>query len=545
MLCSDLLLCSVLALVSVAAAAIDFDVPRFPATQHVFSPDEGTKRNGFPLGNESTYRIVKPVKTVAVIGAGASGLIAGRELLDHGFTVRLFERDHLPGGVWHYTTESAAAPFYNESDVLLQDYIPTLPPTNVTLPFVDYSKDYASERRIHRAPKQVWRDLHSNAPSPNQQITEWPWPTAQPWKSSQWALGRYLRSYAAFFGLAADEDYGGEGRKEVASYNTRVEHAEKLQGSDKWTLTLKRVTRHDETSAKIELWKEEFDAVLVASGRYNAPKIPRIPGLAAWAEKWPSHVFHSRSYRAPEGWANKTLLVVGVSISASEISREVAPFVDKLYQSVRELPKNNDSQTFPSFTRKYQLRRLPEKAEVVPEIERLEVPGEGEDISKGKVVLKNGTVLTGIDGIILGTGYRYTFPFLPQYHNASLGTNITETRVAPLVTDGTHIRSLFLDTFYIPDPTLAFININRLVGDFTWGAYQALAISKYWKGRIEIPSQEEQWKLHWERVRERGGYTKTFQFYGGQAPAAYRYIIGWLNSAAHKYGGKQVDRLPS
>lgn len=65
----------------------------------------------------------------------------------------------------------------------------------------------------------------------------------------------------------------------------------------------------------------------------------------------------------------------------------------------------------------------------------------------------------------------------------------------------------FLPTFYFP------LTVNRLVGDFTWGTYQALAVAKYWKGEIELPSQAEQWRLHFERVAERGGYSKTFQFY--------------------------------
>lgn len=43
----------------------------------------------------------------------------------------------------------------------------------------------------------------------------------------------------------------------------------------------------------------------MATGRYNAPDIPSIPGLAAWGERWPDQVFHSRNYRTPEVWANK------------------------------------------------------------------------------------------------------------------------------------------------------------------------------------------------------------------------------------------------
>jgi hypothetical protein len=41
-----------------------------------------------------------PIKRVAVIGAGPAGLQAAAKLVEHNFTVRLFERAPLPGGNW-------------------------------------------------------------------------------------------------------------------------------------------------------------------------------------------------------------------------------------------------------------------------------------------------------------------------------------------------------------------------------------------------------------------------------------------------------------
>lgn len=62
--------------------------------------------------------------------------------------------------------------------------------------------------------------------------------------------------------------------------------------------------------------------------------------------------------------------------------------------------------------------------------------------------------------MIFATGFRYSYPFLPEYHNPKLGLNDTAptTGLQPIVTDGTHLRALYLDSFYIPDPTLTFIN---------------------------------------------------------------------------------------
>ena len=45
------------------------------------------------------------VHTVAVIGAGASGLSAVKCCLDEGLAPTYFERSNCIGGLWHYTEE--------------------------------------------------------------------------------------------------------------------------------------------------------------------------------------------------------------------------------------------------------------------------------------------------------------------------------------------------------------------------------------------------------------------------------------------------------
>ncbi len=46
------------------------------------------------------------IKSVAVIGAGPAGLQAAAKLVEHNFTVRLFDRAPSPGGNWFYTDET-------------------------------------------------------------------------------------------------------------------------------------------------------------------------------------------------------------------------------------------------------------------------------------------------------------------------------------------------------------------------------------------------------------------------------------------------------
>ena len=51
-------------------------------------------------------------KSVAIIGAGASGLVAAKVLLDDGFNVTLFDRHRQLGGIW--SEESAYAGLYTQ-----------------------------------------------------------------------------------------------------------------------------------------------------------------------------------------------------------------------------------------------------------------------------------------------------------------------------------------------------------------------------------------------------------------------------------------------
>lgn len=119
------------------------------------------------------------------------------------------------------------------------------------------------------------------------------------------------------------------------------------RSSTGWTLTLRKIVPSDDRqSAKVYYWwQEEFDAIVIASGRYNlfppflvpfnrtksfhtgyrynAPHVPDTKGLWAWA-KDTVKVIHSRQYRHPETYTNLTVLVVGASSSGIDISREIA-----------------------------------------------------------------------------------------------------------------------------------------------------------------------------------------------------------------------------
>lgn len=60
---------------------------------------------------------------------------------------------------------------------------------------------------------------------------------------------------------------------------------------------------------------QDFDAVVVATGKYYVPSMPSIPGLDEWVRRFPGLLRHSRQYRRPEAYANQTVLIIGASVS--------------------------------------------------------------------------------------------------------------------------------------------------------------------------------------------------------------------------------------
>ncbi|CAK5276527.1 unnamed protein product, partial [Mycena citricolor] len=309
---------------------------------------------------------------------------------------------------------------------------------------------------------------------------------------------------------------------------TRVERVEKRRNSatqdeEGWTLTLKRVELLD-SKAKVTWWTEDFDAVVVATGRYNAPNIPTISGLQEWTRKFPGTVIHSRQYRRPARFSNQTVLVVGAATSAVEISREVSHSARRIYQSIRPANPN-----LPDNAGRNHLSRLPANISIVPEIRQFHAHNQ-------TVELVNGTFLEHIDQVVFATGYRYSFPFLPQFHRETGSTD------RPIVTDGTHLRALHLDFVSIEEPTIGFLNMNWGMQSFTYAEYLSVALAKVWSAKASLPSQDEMWRAHDRRVEERGGYGRHLQFLGEDRNSAnIRFFVGWLNDAAVKFGGKQLD----
>ena len=94
-----------------------------------------------------------------------SGLAAYRELTEIGLEVRIFERESVPGGNWHYTEEIPLDAPVPNAPTPISDFVPSLPPANVDLPYSEEFEDDGDIQRAHRGPKPVYESLMTNVPS--------------------------------------------------------------------------------------------------------------------------------------------------------------------------------------------------------------------------------------------------------------------------------------------------------------------------------------------------------------------------------------------
>ncbi|KAJ7083236.1 hypothetical protein C8R44DRAFT_822580 [Mycena epipterygia] len=456
-----------------------------------------------------------PVKRVAVIGAGPAGLQAAAKLVEHNFTVRLFDRSPSPGGNWFYTDETPAREPYPDKPADETDPIPKSLPATHYYKEGDEGISLDTRWKEHWQPRPLWDNLHTNSPAVITELPDVPYGADTPWVISNHLIQRHVRAYASLHNLNSNDYPTDSSLSPVTSYSTRVEKLEKINSTETWRLTLRKLERLPESRRiRAEWWTEEFDAVVIATGPYVSPHVPEIAGIVDWSKAKSAgrySLYHSQSYRRPEGYRNKTVLIVGASVSASEIARDIAPYTHRILASIRPHETLNP---FPLRS----LQRFPAVTEFFPEIARFEPLGaHNKGIQDGSIHLVNGTVLTGIDEVILATGYIHTNIFLPDFTPDGQPANLHWTG------------------HYIPDPTLAYTNVRP----WTIGRYQSYAFAKVWEGTARLPTEKQ--------MREDYD-SRKYHFRGlfGTAPAEalFRQYVAWLNNESLEHGGRFVEPWP-
>lgn len=321
---------------------------------------------------------------VCVVGAGPCGLTAVKNLLRAGCRdVACYEESDGIGGNWAFTDDPGRAGVHECSHII-------------------------SSRRMSA-------------------FDDFPMPEDYPDFPSHRQLLAYFTGYAGAFGL---EPY--------IHLGSRVERC--VRGADgRWTV---RVAVSGRTRV------ERFDSLLVCSGHHREPFLPRYPGT------FTGTVLHSCAYKRPEVFRGRRVLVVGGGNSAADIAVDVARVAARTALSLREgtyfVPKLMYGKPV-DVVHAYWRRRLPrpllraalrlwlrltigrweEYGLPAPAHAPLDRPPtlnsdllgalrHGRVVARRGIERYDGTVVHFTDGtrdefdaVIMGTGFRTSFPFLP------------------------------------------------------------------------------------------------------------------------------------
>ncbi|EEB09403.1 flavin dependent monooxygenase [Schizosaccharomyces japonicus yFS275] len=297
------------------------------------------------------------VRSVAIIGAGPSGLVTARALLAENTFNRIvvYERRDAPGGVWNYSTET-----------------PTNFPYPNSNPNLDV-KPITHEGRSPLYPSALYRDLHTNTPIELMTFSIQNFPENTEQFPHRKDVLEYQRRFA-------------EPIRTLIKTSTEVRRIHKQGGQ--WLVHSRNVSPNETNAETVE----QFDAVAICNGHYQVPFLPDVEGLKEFVEENPGVVKHSIEFREPELYRNKKVVVVGNASSANDIIRHLSPYSKlPIIQSVLEDPQT----------------KHPERLVQVPRIERF-------DASTKQIHLSDGRVLRDVDYVFYCTGYLYSLPFFDE-----------------------------------------------------------------------------------------------------------------------------------
>ena len=389
---------------------------------------------------------------IAVIGAGPGGLVAARWLRARGFDVTIFEQGATLGGQWSGQAGLSG----------------------------------------------VWPGMHTNTSRVLTAFSDLEHQVPAVFPSSRDVLD-YLYRYAEAFELPSR-----------IRLNTPVSSVRRAEG--RWFVG----TNGDEHA---------YERVVVASGRFQSPVIPEVEGLAGFTG--PLGVISSFDHRDSAPYRGRRILVAGAAISALEIASELATggaarVVVTQRRQRYVLPKfaagvPSDHRIFTRFGT-LSNDALP-AAEVGRQLKEIVVEAGGSPEQYGAPAPDPSLLIAGVtlsqqylplvaegrieirpwmrsvtdktvhfadhraeefDGIVFGTGFRQSMPFLsPEIHDI-------------LGLDDVHMDA-DRHTFHPDLPGLAFMGMwNQSGGYFVPLELQARWIANAWSGVTPPPTESEQ-----------------------------------------------------
>ncbi|KAK3174107.1 hypothetical protein OEA41_001351 [Lepraria neglecta] len=178
----------------------------------------------------------------------------------------------------------------------------------------------------------------------------------------------------------------------------------------------------------------------------------------------------------------QSVLIVGAGSSACDIGREIALVSKRVYQSVKS---NENAHTRAKTPWEKVVRSIyPDNFLQVPEIASFGPSDAFRDIADAEIILVDNISLNGIDFVIFCTGYRFSLPFLPSYRGETVN-------LETIITNGVQLHNMHKDTFFIEDPTLAFVGVPFEIATFAFFDIQAVAIAAAFSGKALLPGKQK------------------------------------------------------
>jgi len=338
------------------------------------------------------------VVNVCVIGAGAAGLCATRHLLDYNkrierrgqVRVTLFEKSLAAGGLWNYDGEA-------------------------------HDSSHSS----------IYEGLKTNLPKEIMGFPDFPFAPSDHSFLGHQEVAEYLKSYAKHFDL-----------NQVIRLGTTVKSVNHMPSSSTSTAWLVKTE-----GSNFEEEEQEFDVVVVCNGHFTKPNMPTIEG----SEKFKGTITHSHTYRKPDVFSGKRVVVAGLGASGTDIALEICSVADKVYLS-------HNKSKHPGH--------LPENLVQCGVISECTGP---EDFT-----LEDGSLIS-VDALVQCTGYAYDFPFL-----RGCGLEWSTSNVGPLYK---HIVN-------INYPSMFFIGLISKTCPFPSFDVQARFMVNHLTGSVSLPCQE-------------------------------------------------------
>ncbi|KAF8722728.1 hypothetical protein AX14_009636 [Amanita brunnescens Koide BX004] len=374
-------------------------------------------------------------KSVLIIGGGPCGLVTLRNLIEHGDfeRVELVERRDNIGGVWYQDEDrhpSGGEP-RQQGFVKPRWRSPAYPGLvgNVLPQFLSYS-GFPFPERTKEHPHQ-------------------PFPTLM-------ETYEYLRSFA--------DPFIKKGNIRLNWEVVKVEEEEDDKTEGGWKVHLRNWNEDANGMECIETW----DAVVVAVGWYDNPVWPDTDGIDVIKAK--GCAIHARDWRGAEEYENKRVLVVANAASSNDIAAYLAPVSrGPVYQSIRR-------PAFPGFP------SLPDdRIKMVSPVSKYTLQETTDGRTVVEAALNDGTVISDIDIVIFGTGYRPYPSFIHVLNRNEDGTN--QRMPAPLASLSIkpyRVPSIHRYILYAYNPTLAFVGLPMSFTPFTVADVTSIWLALAW-----------------------------------------------------------------